>query len=79
MDILSLESMSGNDSLRIILLSFAVLRIYLEIIGFRFEKLPLTANLIGRGDISRSLRFHRMGLIFSVGYILFEAPVLLLS
>ena len=66
----------SNQTFTIFLLFFACLRIYLELIDFPFERLPLTKNLLGENAKS----FHRMGLIFSVGYILlFATQILLLN
>ena len=56
-------------------LCLASLRVYLEIIGFDFSKLPVTGKVFGEKVRS----FHRSGLYFSIGYILLFAPQALLS
>lgn len=56
-------------------LCLATLRVYLELIGFDFKKLPVTSRAFGEG----SAKFHKTGLYFSVGYILLFAPQALLS
>lgn len=65
---------------QIFLLILALFRVYLEVINFQFEKLPLTRKLIQiHGDDISMLKFHRYGLYFSIGYILLTAPFLLVS
>ncbi|MCP4912972.1 MAG: hypothetical protein GY909_07625 [Oligoflexia bacterium] len=61
------------------LLCLASLRVYLEVIKFDFERLPITKLLAKRSGGEQLAKFHRMGLIFSVGFILLFAPELLLS
>jgi len=73
--ILEFTGPEGNDVLKIFLLAMAFFRIYLEVIGFSFEGLPLTKRLMGEKGKS----FHRMGLYFGIGYILATAPGILLS
>ena len=60
---------------QLILLALAVLRVYLEIIKFDFNVLPLTSKM----DSVQSKKFHRVGLFFSLCYILFTATGILLS
>jgi hypothetical protein len=69
----------SNQTMGIVLLSLAAFRLYLEIIDFKFENLPLTKVLARSNGAERLNRFHRMGLYFSMGYILFFAPGYLLS
>jgi hypothetical protein len=71
--------MNPNQEVLIGLMCLAALRIYLEIVGFDFLKLPLTKGLAGRAGTEALKRFHRMGLIFSVGFIVLFAPNLLLG
>ncbi len=52
----------------------AVLRIYLEVINFKFSALPLTKAMGQSGA-----KFHKMGLYISVGYVVLFAPQVLLS
>lgn len=70
---------SNNPTFIIVTLCLAVGRIWLEIIGFNFQKLPMTAKLSAANGEDRLRKFHRMGLYFSVGYILFFAPGILMS
>lgn len=69
----------GNQSLSVIFLSLASFRVYLEIIGFDFSRLPLTRVISSSGSKDSMNKFHRTGLIFSVGYIILTAPSILLS
>lgn len=66
-----------NNTLNIILLSVAVGRIYLEVIGFDFKKLPVSKTVF-RDEKSLN-RFHKFGLFFAIGHILFSAPQYLLA
>jgi hypothetical protein len=54
----------------------AVMRIYLEVINFDFQRLPLTNRLMSH---EQSHRFHKMGFYFSLGYFITFAPSLLFS
>lgn len=56
-------------------LCLATLRVYLEVVGFDFQKLPLTAKVLG----NKGKKFHKSGLYLSVGYILLFAPQTLLG
>jgi hypothetical protein len=67
----------GNQWLNFILLCFALSRIYLEIIQFDFASLPLTKGMFKSKEDAR--RFHRSGLYLCIGYILFSAPIVLMS
>lgn len=71
--------MNPGQEVLIGLMCLAAMRIYLEIMGFDFLKLPMTNALAQKGGQEALRRFHRMGLIFSVGYIILFAPQLLLS
>jgi hypothetical protein len=65
-----------NDRLFILItLVLAVGRVYLECISFNFETLPLTQRIIG----ANAKKFHRTGLYFSIGYIIFFAPSFLIG
>lgn len=79
MDIVNILDSSSNQSFAVILLSLAVMRVYLEVIRFDFAKLPMTRGLAKMNGAQRLEKFHRMGFYFSAGYILFFAPGLLLS
>lgn len=63
----------------IVLLILASVRIYLEIINFKFSALPVTKSLAKRNSPKQLERFHKSGFYFSVGYILLFAPQVLLS
>lgn len=67
------QSFLSSDGFILCCLCLATLRIYLEIIKFNFMSLPLTKRL--GGDMEK---FHKYGLYFSVGYIIFFAPQLLI-
>lgn len=67
----------SNQWLNIFLLIFAFLRIFLEVIQLDLTQLPLT-QAVFRDDV-RAKNFHKMGLIFSLGYIVLFAPATLLS
>ena len=79
MSILNWNEIASNEGFIILCLIFAVGRIYLEVIGFDFSKLPITKSLGARNGEERLVRFHRMGLYLSIGYIVFFAPGILLS
>ncbi len=72
MNILETINDPSNMGLQIFLLALAGLRIYLEIIKFNFESMPLTARMF-KGQ-NQSKKFHRMGLYLSIGFILTLAP-----
>lgn len=55
------------------------MRIYLEVIGFDFAKLPLTAKISQMGNPEQMRKWHKMGLIFSVGYLILHGPQILLG
>ena len=73
MDILTVFNDPSNQSLQIVFLVLAVIRLYLEVMGFKFENLPISSKM------SNGKGFHRTGLFFSIGYILFTAPGLLMA
>lgn len=64
-----------NSSFILVTMGLASLRIYLELIGFDFNSLPITKKM----GHARSRNVHRMGLIFSIGYIVLFAPQVLLG
>jgi hypothetical protein len=68
----------SNDWLNISLLILACFRVYLEIIKFDFQALPLTSGFF-QGDKERAHKFHRNGLYLSLGYIVFSAPFTLFA
>jgi hypothetical protein len=57
-------------------LFFAVVRIWMETVGFDFARLPLTARAFAAPE---ARRFHRWGFYFSVLYLITFAPELLLG
>lgn len=77
MSILEAINDPSNTALQIFLLSLAGFRIYLEIIRFNFEELPMTKIIFRASDSSK--KFHRMGLYLSVGFILTSAPSFLFA
>lgn len=77
MSILEAINDPSNTTLQIFLLSLAGLRIYLEIIRFKFEALPMTKSIFKTSV--QSERFHKVGLYLSVGFILTTAPSLIFS
>lgn len=75
--ILNLSSSLDSQSTIIVLLSLATFRVYLEIIKFDFNKLPMTKAWGQRVGTQSVNKFHKMGLYFSLGYIVLFAPSLL--
>jgi hypothetical protein len=73
MDILTVFNDPSNQLLQIVFLCLAVVRLYLEIMGFKFENLPISSKM------GNPKGFHRTGLYFSIGYIVFTAPALLMA
>lgn len=69
---------SNEDWVQLTCLFLAVLRVYLELIGIDFVKLPATQRIF-RKDYERAQRFHKSGLYLSLGYILLYSPVVLFS
>ncbi len=65
----------NDPKIVLVCLSLAAIRVYLEIIGFDFAKLPVTSKVMGE----KGQKFHRTGLYFSVGYIVLFAPQALMS
>lgn len=59
----------------LVCLCLATFRVYLEVIGVDFKKLPVTSKAFGE----RAAKFHKTGLYLSVGYIALFAPQTLLS
>ena len=72
MSILEAVNDPSNQTLQLSLLIFAGLRVYLEIIQFNFERLPLTKTLAKNEEHAK--KFHRWGLYVSIGFILTLAP-----
>ncbi len=60
-------------------LALAVFRVYLELINFKFIKLPMTKKLSEVRGQKFASGIHRFGLYMSIGYIILFAPTLLLS
>lgn len=77
--ILSSLSEGSNPMLSLILLSLACFRVWLELVGFEFEKLPVSRALFASRGNEALRRFHRSGLYFSLGYLLLFAPAILLG
>jgi hypothetical protein len=70
MDSITSSELLTNQTFNLLLLSLAVLRIYLEVVGFQFSKLPLTSRL----HPEQAQKFHKMGFYFSLGYFILFAP-----
>ncbi len=69
---------TSNQAVVITCLILAVFRLYLEVVGFDFSRLPLTKIMAKNAGNKQAQGFHKMGLYLSVGYILLFAPGLLL-
>lgn len=59
-----------SESMTLILLSLALLRIYLEFVKFDFKTLPLTQKL----NNQQGQRVHKFGFYCSIGYFILFAP-----
>jgi hypothetical protein len=59
----------------VVCLALSVFRIYLEVIGFNFARLPLTAQL--PQDVQKKI--HKYGFYISVLYFVSFSPEILLS
>lgn len=68
-----------NGNAQLILLCLAVFRIYLEVIGFDFGKLPLNQYALKKWNHQGPKQFHKWGFYFSLGYFFLFAPSFLLS
>jgi hypothetical protein len=66
-----------DTSILIALMLLAIARIYLEILGFNWSMLPMTKSLGNKVGTERMYRFHKMGLYFSIGFVVLFAPELL--
>ncbi|MBC7714186.1 MAG: hypothetical protein H7177_12655 [Rhizobacter sp.] len=77
-DIVNESAAGSNQWLNILLLIAAVARVYLEIIKFDFASLPLTKGMF-KGDNEQAKKFHRTGLLLSLGYIVLSAPFTLFA
>lgn len=76
-DIVNGNSSLSNEWVNIFLLTLAFLRVYLEIIKFDLSALPLT-KVVFKGNTDGANKFHKTGLFFCLGYIIFAAPSILL-
>ncbi len=74
MDSITSSELLTNQTFNLLLLSLAVFRIYLEVVGFQFKKLPLTSRL----QPEQAQKFHKMGFYFSLGYFILFAPTYLI-
>ena len=77
-DIVNETSAGSNQWLNIFLLIAAVARVYLEIIKFNFTGLPLTKGMF-KDRPEQAVKFHRTGLMLSLGYIVLSAPFTLFA
>ncbi|PIP89819.1 MAG: hypothetical protein COW01_07715 [Bdellovibrionales bacterium CG12_big_fil_rev_8_21_14_0_65_38_15] len=78
MNILNITLGESNDLITASILALACFRVWLEIMGFDFNRLPLTKRL-GQQIQGSGQRIHRFGLWMSIGTIIFTAPSFLLS
>jgi len=69
------QTFLDNQVLILICLCLSVFRIYLEVIGFNFAKLPISKAM---PEQSRQ-NLHKWGFYFSIGYFFLFAPEYLLS
>ncbi len=65
------------DYLNLFILTLCLLRIYLEIIDFDFNKLPITNKLSAYYGKAYAQRFHKFGFYMGAGYFLLNLPNLL--
>jgi hypothetical protein len=75
-NIVNLFGIEANQWINVTCLILASLRVYLEIIGFEFQKLPITQSMMGDKEAQK---FHRSGLYICVGYIILFGPSTLFS
>jgi len=76
-DSINAFDIASNQVVNIILLILALFRIYLEVIEFEFAKLPVTKAMF-KSELEAN-RFHRSGLLLSIGYVILSAPFTLLG
>ena len=79
MNILHKMIETNNETVILICLILAVFRVYLEVIRFNFNELPITKLLSDRLGRTYGANIHRFGLILSVGYILLFSPYYILN
>jgi len=58
-------------------LILSVFRLYLELIKFDFQSLPITKLMAQRWGVQKANQVHRFGLYLSVGQIILFAPAFL--
>ncbi|MBH48458.1 MAG: hypothetical protein CME71_09855 [Halobacteriovorax sp.] len=78
MDILNITMGESNDVFTASILALACFRVWLEIMGFNLNNLPMT-KMLGQKIDGAGSRFHRFGLWMSIGTIIFTAPSFLLT
>ena len=69
------ETFMDHRVLIVTCLVLSVIRIYLEVIGFDFAKLPVTKHL----PKANQVKFHKLGFYMSLGYFVLFAPEFLLG
>ena len=79
MDYILASIFEYNQVFVLICLMLAVFRVYLEVVQFDFEKLPMTRLMVRASNPKAAYDFHRMGLYFSIGYILLFGPTFFLA
>jgi len=76
---MSIIDFFSNDSNLVpisLVIIFSTLRVYLEIISFKFENLPLSSKMFGSKE--EAVKFHKWGLYICVLNLLILAPSVLL-
>lgn len=68
-----------NQVFVLICLTLAVFRIYLEVVHFDFDRLPLTRLMAQGAGVQTAKQFHRFGLYCSIGYVLLFGPTFFLT
>ncbi|MAZ49699.1 MAG: hypothetical protein CME65_14150 [Halobacteriovoraceae bacterium] len=68
------QSFLENETLILVCMVLASIRIYLEVAGVDFSQFPMAKKLPVRAQA-----IHRFGLYMSLGYIILFAPEVLLS
>ena len=71
-----MQFLKDNEILNNTLLFFAVLRVYLEVIGKTPSSFPLSKKIAHYHGPDKIEKFHRSGLYLAIGFILLFLPVL---
>ena len=79
MDNIINEIMVKAEEWTVIFMFLACVRIYLEIIGFDFQRLPITKALSSQLGGKKMQGYHKFGLYISIGYVILFSPGILLG